>query len=48
MVGPPGNQPLPLGEVQKSLSSITRHPFYFGGSEAFSETMDENQIYLDI
>lgn len=41
MVGSPA-----LDEVQKPPSLIIRHSFHLYGSKVFSETVDEDQIYL--
>lgn len=44
MIGSSGS-PLPLHGVLKSPSLIIIHPFHFYGSETFSGTVDEDQIY---
>lgn len=46
VVGPPGSQPPLLGVVQKSSSLITRHLFQLYASEAFSGSVDEDQVSL--
>lgn len=46
LVGPPGDQPLPLCGVQNSPSLITSHPLHLYDSETFIGTEVEDSIYL--